>query len=196
VSVVGEDDTYPKHRRGRPVQPVRFTIRAEKCPNKRGVQEVLRHFQGDVVGFDQVADDAAAGQVQAVYLAAGYPPRPGGWIRPEQAEKFDKVGLIVVQDLLASPISERAHIVLPAGAWAEKDGTFVNHAGLAQAIRWAVTPTLDVRGDGQTFLDLLERRGLVHAPTLRAELAREVPYFGALAEKELGENGILLEPAQ
>ena len=33
VPVIGEDDTYPKDRRGRPVQPVKFTIRAEKCPN-------------------------------------------------------------------------------------------------------------------------------------------------------------------
>ena len=35
VPVVGEDDTYPKDRRGKPVQPVKFTIRAEKCPNRR-----------------------------------------------------------------------------------------------------------------------------------------------------------------
>jgi NADP-dependent 3-hydroxy acid dehydrogenase YdfG len=40
VPVVGEDDTYPKDRRGRPAEPVKFTIRAEKCPNRRGVEEV------------------------------------------------------------------------------------------------------------------------------------------------------------
>jgi len=40
VPLVGRDDTYPKDRRGRPVEPVRFTIRAEKCPNRRGVEEV------------------------------------------------------------------------------------------------------------------------------------------------------------
>src|SRR5262249_50973261 len=28
VPIVGEDDTYPKDRRGRPIQPVKFTIRA------------------------------------------------------------------------------------------------------------------------------------------------------------------------
>jgi hypothetical protein len=46
------------------------------------------------------------------------------------------------------------------------------------------------------FLDLLERRGLVHAPTLRAELAREVSYFAPLAAGEVGEYGIQLEPAR
>src|SRR5205807_9308386 len=91
VPVVGEDDTYPKDRRGRPVQPVKFTIRAEKCPNRRGVEEVLRHFQGEVIGFDEVVRSAEAGHVQAAYLAAGYPPRPGGWVSEAQAASLKKV---------------------------------------------------------------------------------------------------------
>src|SRR5262249_26374007 len=45
IPVVGEDDTYPKDRRGQPAQPVKFTIRAEKCPNRRGVEKVIEHFQ-------------------------------------------------------------------------------------------------------------------------------------------------------
>jgi NADH-quinone oxidoreductase subunit G len=192
VPVVGEDDTYPKDRRGRPAQPVKFTIRAEKCPNRRGVAEVLRHFQGDVVRFDDVLRDAEAGKVQALYLAAGYPPRGEGWINEGQAKSLEKVSLVVVQDLFATPASDRAKYVIPAVSFAEKDGTFVNHAGLAQAIHWGATPPGECRGDGQVFLDLLERRGLAHAPTLRKELAGEVPYFAALASGEIGEYGVVL----
>jgi NADH-quinone oxidoreductase subunit G len=193
VPVVGEDDTYPKDRRGRPAQPVKFTIRAEKCPNRRGVEEVLRHFQGDVVKFDDVLRDAKAGKVQALYLAAGYPPRDGGWATEEQAKSLGKVPLLVVQDLFATPASDRAKYVLPAVSFAEKDGTFVNHAGLAQAVRWGATPPGECRTDGQVFLDLLERRGLAHAPSLRKELAAEVPYFAPLAPGEIGEYGVMLK---
>src|SRR5207237_1061331 len=85
VPVIGEDDTYPKDRRGNPAQPVKFTIRAEKCPNNRGVQAVLRHFQREIVPFDVIVKDAAAGRVKALYLAASYAPRPGGWVSEEQA---------------------------------------------------------------------------------------------------------------
>jgi len=193
VPIIGEDDTYPKDRRGQPIQPVKFTIRAEKCPNRRGVEEVLRHFQGEAVSFDGVVHDAAEGRVQALYLAAGYPPRPGGWIKEPQAQAFQRVPLIVCHDLLPSPVSNFAHYILPGASWAEKEGTFINHAGLAQAIHWAVVPTSEVRTDGQVFLDLLERRGLLHAPTLRKELAMEVPYFAPLAGGEPGEYGIPLE---
>ena len=82
---------------------------------------------------------------------------------------------------------------LPSASFAEKDGTFVNHSGLAQAIHWGVTPTGECRTDGQIFLDLLERRGLIHIPTLRAELAAKVPAFAPLAVGDLGEYGIPLE---
>ncbi|HEY7308211.1 MAG TPA: molybdopterin-dependent oxidoreductase [Gemmataceae bacterium] len=193
VPVIGEDDTYPKDRRGQPIQPVKFIIRAEKCPNRRGVEEVLRHFQGEVTPFDDIVRAAGEGRVQALYLAAGYPPREGGWMSEEQARALQSVPLVVCHDLLPSPISNFAHYVLPGAAWAEKDGTFVNHAGLAQAIHWGVTPTAEIRTDGQVFLDLLERRGLAHAPTLRKELAAEVPYFAPLAGGEPGEYGIPLE---
>ncbi|HEY7328884.1 MAG TPA: molybdopterin-dependent oxidoreductase [Gemmataceae bacterium] len=193
VPRIGEDDTYPKDRRGRPIQPVKFTIRAEKCPNRRGVEEVLRHFQGEIIPFEEVVRGAAEGRVQALYLAAGYPPQSGCWISEMQAQALHHVPLIVCHDLLPSPISNVAHYILPAASWAEKEGTFVNHAGLAQAIHWGVVPTGEVRTDGQVFLDLMERRGLLHAPTLRKELAAEVPYFAALAGGDPGEYGIPLE---
>ncbi|HMF13838.1 MAG TPA: molybdopterin-dependent oxidoreductase [Gemmataceae bacterium] len=195
VPVVGEDDSFPKNARGEPVQPLKFTIRAEKCPNRRGVEEVLRHFQGEVVGFDRVVRGVEEGKLRASYVVAGYPPRPGGWVTPEQAKSLAKADLLVVHDLLPSPASEVATHVMPAAAWAEKDGTFVNHAGLAQAIRRAVIPVGEFRTDGQVFLDLLERRGLLHAPTLRKELAEAIPYFALLASADPGELGIRLGEA-
>jgi NADH-quinone oxidoreductase subunit G len=191
VPVVGEDDTYPKNRRGSPVQPVKFTIRAEKCPNRQGVEAVLRHFQGEVIGFDRVVAEAAG--IRALYLAAGYPPRPGGWISETQVTAFKSVSLIVCQDLFPSPASAAAHFAVPSAAWSEKDGTFVNHAGLAQGIRRAVIPTGAIRTDGQVYLDLLERRGLVHTPSLRQEMAAEIAYFKPLAGGHPGEYGIQLD---
>jgi NADH-quinone oxidoreductase subunit G len=97
----------------------------------------------------------------------------------------------VVQDMLPTGLSAAARFVLPAASFAEKDGTFVNHANLAQAIHWAVRPAHRLRSDGQIFLDLLGRRGLLQAATIRKELAGEVAFFAALTG-ELGEYGIPL----
>ena len=96
------------------------------------------------------------------------------------------------QDLLPSPVSNFAHYVLPGTSFAEKDGTFVNHAGLAQELHWGVTPAGECRTEGQVFVDLLERRGLVYVPALRKEIAAALAYFAPLAAGELGEYGVKL----
>jgi NADH-quinone oxidoreductase subunit G len=192
VPVRGEDDTYPKDRKGRPIQPVKFTIRAEKCPNRRGVEEILKHFQGEVLYFDRALEQAAAGALQALYLTGGYPPRFGEWLPAPVVASLKNVPVLVVQDLMPSTGSAAAKYVLPAASFAEKDGCFVNHANLAQAIYWAVRPMGLGRTDGQVFLDLMERRGLLHAETLRRELAAEVPFFAGLKDGSLGDHGIRL----
>jgi NADH-quinone oxidoreductase subunit G len=119
VPLIGENDTYPKDRHGRPIQPVRFTIRAEKCPNRRGVEAILRHFQGELLGFDELLRLGQQNKLKAVYFAAGYPPRAGGWITEDQAEKLKQVPLLVVQDLFPSPVSAMAKYVIPAATFAE-----------------------------------------------------------------------------
>src|SRR5262249_5233252 len=146
---------------------------------------------GEVLSFDQAAGAAHDGKLQLLYVTAGYSPRLGPWFNDSQVTALAKVPKLIVQDLFPSKLTESAAYVLPASSFAEKDGTFVNHANLAQAIRWAVRPGSLGRTDGQIFLDLLERRGLLHAETIRKELAVEVPYFGALT-KDLGEYGVRL----
>jgi len=192
VPVVGVDDAYPKGIRGEPPPPgkAKFTIRAEKCPNRLGVEAILRHYQGSVIQFTEVLKAAAAGQVKHLYVAAGY---RSSWINEQEAEKLKEVSLLVVQDILPSPASALARYVLPGAAFAEKDGTYVNHAGLAQAIRWAVRTPGEAWTDGRIFMELMERRGLVHAPSLRAELAKEVPFFAPLGDGQLGPQGVFLK---
>ena len=46
--------------------------------------------------------------------------------------------------------------------------------------------------DGQVFLDLAQRRGLLHAETIRKELAAGLPFFAALAVGDLGDHGVRL----
>jgi NADH-quinone oxidoreductase subunit G len=190
---VGEDDHYPQDRKGKPIGPVKFTIRAEKAPNRRGVEAILKHFQGDAPDFDKAVRDAESGELHALYLTAGYSPKWGAWVKDGQLASLRKVPTLIVQDLMPSPIAASASYVLPAATWAEKDGCFVNHANLCQAIHWAVRPGSVGRTDGQIFLDLLERRGLFHVETIRQELAREVPFFAGMIDVPLGDQGVRLK---
>jgi NADH-quinone oxidoreductase subunit G len=189
VRTVGADDKYPKDVHGRPVEPVKFTIRAEKCPNRRGVEAILRHFAGDVMPMGDVLGRAASGDIAAVYLVGG---DPAGWITAEQAAALEKVETVVVQDILPSPASQRATFVLAGGSFAERDGTFVNHAGLAQEIGRAIRSPGEAKPDGRILWDLAGRRGLLNVSLLRQEMSKIIPGFGPLSVGELGEFGVRL----
>lgn len=192
VRTVGEDDTYPKDVHGQPAKPVKFTIRAEKCPNRRGVELVLQHFAGDIATLGDVLGRASSGELSAAYLVGG---DPAGWIDDRQAETLSKVPTSVIQDILPSPASVRATFVLPGGSFAERDGTFVNHAGLAQQIRRAIRGPGQARPDGRILWELTGRKGLFRAASVRKEIAETIPAFAPLAN-DLPEQGVRLESAQ
>ncbi len=174
VPVVGEDDRYPKDVHGNPVEPTRFTIRAEKCPNRGGVEAVLRHFEGRVTTF---AEDGSPG---AMVFVGGYPNRE--MVEAALGPNWTAPGLLVAQDLFPSALTAAARYVLPATAAYEKDGTYVNHAGLAQTFGRAVRPPTEVRGELQVAFDLLGRRGLAQAAAIRKELAGAVAELAGLAD--------------
>ncbi len=192
VRTVGEDDLYPKDVHGRPASPTKFTIRAEKCPNRRGVEAVLKQIQGSVIEFSDLLHQVSRGEIDALFVLGG---DPEGWISAADVVKLDKLKLLVVQDLLASAASAKAQFVLAGAAWAEKDGTFVNHKGLAQAIHRALRGPDEARPDGRILMELAERHGMFHAPTLRKEIAAAIPALAGLAVGDLGELGVMLDSA-
>ncbi len=185
---VGEDDRYPKDVHGKPLEPTKFTIRAEKAPNRRGVEAVLKQYHGNVVSYDDVVGKLTRGELDGLYVLNG---DPEATFLADLAAKTKTLTLLVVQDLLASPLSDQAHFVLAGAAWAEKDGTFVNHAGLAQAIHRGLRGPGDARPDGRILWDLSERKGLFHAPTIRQELAGEIAEFAPLIQGDLGDQGVM-----
>ncbi|MEX1230610.1 MAG: molybdopterin-dependent oxidoreductase [Planctomycetaceae bacterium] len=190
VRIAGEDDRYPKDVHGNAVEPTRFTIRAEKCPNRTGVEAIIRHYQGSILSMDDFWKAVAAGQIDAAYLVGGDPHEP--WISEEQGQTLETLKLTIVQDLLPSAASRRAHYVLPGGSFAERDGTFVNHAGLAQLIKRAMHSPEEARPDNRILWELAGRRGLFNSARLRTEIAETIPALQALGHK-LGEFGVMLE---
>jgi NADH-quinone oxidoreductase subunit G len=192
VRVAGEDDKYPKDVHGHSIEPVKFTIRAEKCPNRRGVQLLLDHFAGQQATLDDLYQRAGAGELAAMYLVGG---DPAGWITEEQVAALKQVETLVVQDIRTSAASENANFVLPGGSFAERDGTFVNHSGLAQEIRRAIRGPGLARHDGRILWELSGRTGLFNLAALRQEMARTIPALSPLAVTPFPSQGVPLHGA-
>ena len=189
VPVIGEDDHYPKTR-GSVAPHVKFTIRNEKCPNKKGIEQIIKHFEGDVI---LVSDYLSKNTPEALFIAAGYQGEEVAWFDNTLLGLFKKVKLLITQDLFPSALTDVSKYIIPSAAFSEKEGTFVNFAGLAQELHWACVPLKQVRTDGQVYLDLLERKGLLQAANIRDEIAKSIPYFSKLAGGKLESDGVHLE---
>ena len=113
----------------------------------------------------QMLDAAAAGKLQALYIA-GLDPATAV---PAARAALERVGLLVVQDMFLTPTAQLADYVLPAAAFAERDGTFTNAERRVQRFRAARNSMGESRADWQIFASLGSHlAGMVSAP---AELA-------------------------
>jgi NADH-quinone oxidoreductase subunit G len=81
-----------------------------------------------------------------------------------------------VQDILPNKLTDTADVLLPAAAWAEKDGSWENHAGKIQAFSSATPPPQGARREGDVYLNLLGRRDLYNAQDIRHEMGE--PFSG------------------
>jgi NADH-quinone oxidoreductase subunit G len=169
----GEDERFPGG----------FTIRGEKCPNRLGVEAVLWHFMGRLPTWDELLGDLAAGvdgepAYDAIWIAGGY-VQP--WVDEAAAARFRGVPFLVVQDLFPSPLAGAATWVLPAAAFAERDGSYVNAQYRLQSFSHAVRPPVGVWSQGQLYWRMLGRPGLFDASAARREAAREIAALSAAA---------------
>jgi predicted molibdopterin-dependent oxidoreductase YjgC len=84
---------------------------------------------------------------------------------------------VILQDLFPSPLADRATYVLPAAAFPERDGSYVNRQERLQSVRWAIRPPRGVRSEGSLLWELLGREGLYNARQVLSELAAEIGHF-------------------
>jgi NADH-quinone oxidoreductase subunit G len=169
VPVIGEDETFKNG----------FTIHAEKCPNRRGVEEVLKHFTGGITSFEDFVSEAASGQFGSVWLSGGH--KKSDWIDAATTDRLSAAKVIVVQDLFASTAWNAATWQLPGAAFAEREGSYVNFANHLQSFTWAVRPPVGVWTEGQLLWRLLNQPGMYKARPVMQEIAATIDYFAAAA---------------
>ena len=154
VPVSGQDKAFPKGID--PTDPNAFIMRAEKCPNARGVRRALAAVagQGNVLEYNDFLKALGQGSgnsnIAAALITGGY---PSDWTSPDLMNALQSKFVVAVE-LLDNPLVQRADIVLPGAAWVEKAGSFENATGLIQAFEQAIpTPGL-AKTEGQIALDL------------------------------------------
>ncbi|MEK6674672.1 MAG: 2Fe-2S iron-sulfur cluster-binding protein [Planctomycetota bacterium] len=168
VPMEGEDQRFPVGSNG----SAKFSILKEKCPNRRGVQMVLDASGGAGATFEELVTLVGTGSIKAAWAVGGY-PKP--WLDDKTVAGFGKIPLLVVQDILEGTLSEAATILLPACSWAEREGSFVNAAGLVQTFQRAIDPPEGAQRDGQYLYQIAGYSGLYQGKRVRELMAKEIP---------------------
>ena len=67
---------------------------------------------------------------------------------------FEKLDLLIVQDIFLTETAQMADVVLPARSWGEVDGTYTNTDRRVQRVRKAVEPHPNVKEDWEILCEL------------------------------------------
>jgi NADH-quinone oxidoreductase subunit G len=186
----------------RPQPPVvypRFTIEGDRNPNMRGARAIGVAPGPGGLGLADMMRAAADGTIRALIFLRGGPLDQFG-DPAVVAKALGNAPLVVVMDPMPSPVSQRAHWVLPGVSYAERDGTYTNSQGRVQRARKVFTLRGDTREDWRILQDLGRSMGawthLDQAPEqIFRRLAADHPAFRGLDYTILGDRGAPLAAA-
>lgn len=74
-------------------------------------------------------------------------------------EAFDRLEMLIVQDIFMTATAKVADVILPAAGWGEQEGTFTNGERRVQLVRKAVDAPGEARLDWEIMGDLAVRMG-------------------------------------
>jgi NADH-quinone oxidoreductase subunit G len=190
LSAIGAERVAMAVRRGKQDD---FLIKAEKAANARGVRE-LGLVKGEDDGVGELLNACEAGEIKALYICGDDILDA---VAPERlAAILAKIELLIVQDLKLQPQFGGATVVLPTTTFAEKEGTFTNHAGRVQRILPALATAPGWVADGEIFTAILNlvssRRDRFELGEVWAAMTRDGSPFAGLKLDEIGPNGAAL----
>jgi predicted molibdopterin-dependent oxidoreductase YjgC len=168
-----------------------FLIKAEKAANGRGARDLGLAAGPGELDLAGIRSAIEAGTIRGLLVTG-----TDVWdLWAESAELFRRLETLVVVSANEHPLLASADVVLPGLTFAEKDGTFTNHAGRVQRIWRALDPG-EQPSDGEIFLALGRRLGMeippgpFDPPAVLREIARTVSPYRDVTWDALGGAGI------
>jgi len=177
-----------------------FLIRADRSANRKGAGILGLDVDRAGASTKALMADVASGKITTL-LAVGddLAGLPGAEEAVAALTAPGRGGALFVIHPFATGAAERASIRIPAPAYGEFEGTWVNAAGRAQRVRRGLTTRAASLPVWQILGLLLDRLGVKAAYGSSAEILRAVaeasPAFGGVTWTALGASGLHLAAA-
>ncbi len=161
--------------------------------DKYGVDKMPIH---EGLKIPEMLDAAIDGKLKALYIM-GEDTIMTDPNTNHSIKAFEKLELIVVQELFMTATTEMADVVLPASSYFEKNGTFTNGERRVQRVNKVVESIGNTKPDGQIIIDIMSKLGYdqptgltYDAANVIEEIADVIPFMNGLSWDRLGENGL------
>jgi NADH-quinone oxidoreductase subunit G len=170
-----------------------FLIKPEKAANARGVRE-LGLVTGDDDGIGELLSACEAGEIKGLYLCSE--DLLEVFDHNRLAPILDRMELVIAHNLKPAPLLAKATVIFPTTVFAEKEGTFTNHAGRVQRIHKALEPAAGWVGDGEIFTRILNqlesRQERFELPRIWESMVQNGTAFARLKFDEIDPYGVPL----
>ena len=141
----------------------------------------------------EMMNAAAEGKLKAIYLMGENPMLSDPDIGHVE-EGLRNLEFLVVQDIFLSETAQLADVVLPAKAFAEKEGTFTNTERRVQLLRAGIKGPGQARVDWEIICDLARRMGYPmaydNAGEIEDEIASLSPIYGGITYDRLKKGAL------
>jgi formate dehydrogenase major subunit len=144
----------------------------------------------------EMIDAILEGKVRALYIVGEDPANSDSHSNRVRAA-LESLELLAVQDIFMTATAQLADVILPAAAWAEKEGTFTSTERRVQWTERAVAPPGEARADLEIICELAGRLGLASqfsyadAAAVLYEINRLVPAYAGIARERLRGCGLV-----
>lgn len=170
-------------------QPVLKPEVKEKFENAWGVK--LSSKPG--LTIPEMMDAVTKGNMKLLYIM-GENPMVSDPDTNHVKHVLEHTDFLVVQDIFMTETAELADVILPAAAFAEKDGTFSNTERRVQRVRKAVEPAGNAKADWMIIMELMNTLGYekkyMHPSHIMDEIAAVTPSYGGIDYERLEAGGL------
>jgi formate dehydrogenase alpha subunit len=184
----GMPEFYPGYKRSTDPQTIEFFKAGWSVPDLP---------LGPGLTSTEMNDAAIDGRLKALYITGEDPVVCDANVNKTR-QALESLDFLVVQEIFMTPTARLADVVLPAAAWAEKDGSYTSMERRVQWIDKAVEAPGEAREGLWIVCQIARRLGLdmpyENAGGVLAEINRLVPQYGGMTRERISKIGGLRWP--
>jgi len=184
----GMPEFYPGYKRSTDPATIEFFMKGWNAPDLPS---------GPGLTSTEMNEAALDGRPKLLYITGEDPVVCDANVKKTR-QALDSLDFLVVQEIFMTPTARMADVVLPAAAWAEKDGSYTSMERRVQWIDKAVEAPGEAKEGLWIICQLARRMGLdfpyENAAQVLQEINRLVPQYGGMTLERISKVGGLRWP--